>query len=316
MATTLLATLVLVDVVAIHTGASLVLASLASNEWLGGAESLWGDAVRTRGTVVRRVGASLTLVGLLCAVWLQAAAIGDAMGEAPLFEAGATARILLRDTHFGHVALAGMAAWCVVAAACWRAAPHGRARLALIGLGLAAWAWSRSAVAHAGSKGDLSFDVANDGVHLLAACLWVGMVLFAGWVQLPSIGAPVQQRHAAARWLAAMSSTATVALAVVVLTGLLKVWTNGSGLATLVSSDYGLALGSKLALVAMAVALGGFNRFRVLPALFDDLRHRDGCVERRPWRDRLKTILRLGALVLLLVVVAAAVLAGTEPPSP
>jgi len=82
------------------------------------------------------------------------------------------------------------------------------------------------------------------------------------------------------------------------------------------SSEYGFALGSKLALVAIAAALGGVNRFRVLPALFDGLSAdiREAVI--RPWRRRLETVLRLEALVLLLVIVAAAVLAGTEPPSP
>lgn len=312
MAQDLLGALMLGDVVAINTGVSMVLGSLASDEWLRDADSPWSDAVRARGTAVRRYGTAVTLLGLVCAVWLQAAV----MREAPLLDAGPTAWVLLRDTHFGHVALAGMVAWCVFTAASWRVAPHGHARLGLVGLGLAALVWSRSAVAHASSQGDFSLDIANDGAHLLAACLWVGMVLFAASVRLPAIGAPVQQRFDATQWVAALSSTATVALVVVVLTGSFKIWRNGTSLTALVSSDYGVALGSKLALVALAAALGGFNRFRILPALFADLHADIGAAAPRPWRRRLTTVLRLEALVLLLALVAAAVLAGTEPPSP
>jgi len=150
MAESLIGDLLLADIVAINMGASLVLGSLASNEWLRDADSPWSDAVRTRSGRVRRVGTVVALLGLIGAVWLQAAA----MGEAPLLEAGPTAWVLLRDTHFGHVALAGMVAWCVVAAESWRVEPHRRARLGLIGLGLAALVWSRGAVAHAGSQGD------------------------------------------------------------------------------------------------------------------------------------------------------------------
>lgn len=312
MAQTLLGALMLADVVAINMGVSLALGSLASDEWLRNADSPWSDAVRTRGTAVRRVGTAVTLLGLICAVWLQAAV----MREAPLLEAGPTAWVLLRDTHFGHVALAGMVSWCVLTAASWRAAPHERARLGFIGLGLAVLVWSRSAVAHAGSQGDFSFDVANDGAHLLAACLWVGIVLFAASVRLRAIGVPVQQRIDATQWVAALSSTATVALVVVVLTGSYKIWRNGTSVTALVTSDYGMALGSKLALVALAAALGGFNRFRILPALFVDLRADVGDAVPRPWRRRLKTVLCIEALALLLVLVAAAVLAGTEPPNP
>lgn len=312
MAQNLLGALMLGDVVAINMGVSLVLGSLASDEWLRDADSPWSDAVRARGTAVRRSGTAVTLLGLVCAVWLQAAV----MGEAPLLEAGPTAWVLLRDTHFGHVALAGMVAWCVVAAASWRVATHGRARFGLIGSGLAALVWSRSAVGHAGSQGDLSFDVANDGAHLVAAFLWVGLVLFAASVRLPAIGASMQQRLDATQWVAALSSTATVALLVVVLTGSFKVWRSGASLTALVSSEYGVALGSKLALVAVAAGLGGLNRFRILPALFVDLRADIGDAAPRPWRQHLKTVLRVEALVLLLVLVAAAVLAGTEPPNP
>ena len=311
MSQNLLGTLLLADVVAINMGVSLVLASLASDEWLRDADSAWSDAVRARSGQVCSVGTVVTLLGLIGAVWLQAAV----MGEASLLEAGPTAWVLLRETHFGHVALAGMVAWCVVTVASWRVEPHRRARLGLIGLGLAVLVWSRSAVGHAGSQGDLSFDVANDGAHLLAACLWVGMVLFAASVRLPAVGAPVQQRLDATQWVAALSSTATVALLVVVLTGSFKVWRSGTSLTALVSSDYGVALGSKLALVALAAGLGGFNRFRILPALFVDLRADIGDAAPRPWRHQLKTVLRVEALVLLLVLVAAAVLAGTEPPS-
>ena len=112
-----------------------------------------------------------------------------------------------------------------------------------------------------------------------------------------------------------MGSTATVVFVVVVGTGIFEVWRTGPSLMALVPSEYGLALGSKVALVAMAAALGRFNRFRVLPALFDDLRAESGDASHRPWRQRLKTVLRFEALVLLVVLVAAAVLAGTEPPS-
>jgi putative copper resistance protein D len=141
------------------------------------------------------------------------------------------------------------------------------------------------------------------------------MVLFAVSAQLPAMGAPLQQRVDATQWVASLSSTATVAVVIVVLTGSFKIWRNGTSLTALGSSDYRVALGSKLALVALAAALGGFNRFRILPALFVDLRADIGGAVPRPWRRRLKTVLRLEALVLLLVLVAAAVLAGTEPPS-
>lgn len=311
MAQDLLGQLLLADVVAINAGVSLTLASLASNEWLCDADSTWSDTARTRGRLACRAGLVVTFLGLVCAVWFQAAVMGDT----PLLQAGSTAWVLLRDTHFGHAAVAGGIAWAVVAGLSWSAEHRGRARLWSAAFGLAALVWSRSVVAHAGSQGDLSLDVAIDAAHMVAALLWVGMVLFAAAVRLPPAGAPMPHRLDATQWVASLSSTATVALVVVVGTGMFKVWRTGLGLMDLVSSEYGLALSSKVALVAVAAALGGFNRFRVLPALFDDLRADISDASRRPWRQRLKTVLRFEALVLLLVLGAAAVLAGTEPPN-
>ena len=102
-------------------------------------------------------------------------------------------------------------------------------------------------------------------------------------------------------------------LIVVMVTGLFKVWRTSPGLTALVSSDYGLTLGSKVALVALAAALGGFNRFRVLPSLFGSLWADSKSEAKALWRDRLKVVLRVEAVVLCLVLVAAAMLAGTEP---
>lgn len=311
MAASPLADLLLADVLAINAGLSLVLGSLASHAWLRHADSPWSDAARAQGTSARRTGLVVTLLGLLGAVWLQAAV----MGESTLLQAGPTAWVLLRDTHFGHVAMAGWAAGFVVAAASWRAQDFGPLRLWFIALGLAALFWSRSAVSHAGSQGDVSVDVAIDIVHRVAACLWVGVVLVAASLQWPAIGASGRQRLDAARWVAALSSAATLALGVVLLSGALRIWRSDIDLMSMIRSDYGVALYWKLALVAVAVALGGFNRFRVLPVLFRDLHAASEGADVQPWRQRLTMVLRIEALVLVLVLLAAAVLASAEPPS-
>jgi putative copper resistance protein D len=311
MAASPLADLLLADVLAINVGLSLVLGSLASHSWIRHADSPWSNAARAQGQSVLRAGMVVTLLGLLCAVWLQAAVMGDST----ILEAGPTASVLLRDTHFGHVAMAGWAAGFVVAATGWRAEAFEPLRLWFIALGLAALFWSRSAVSHAGSQGDISFDVLIDVVHMVAACLWVGVVLSAASLHWPAVGASAQQRLDAARWVDALSSTAMQSFVVVLLSGALKIWRSGIDLMNLVQSNYGVALYSKLALVAVAATLGGFNRYQVLPALFVDLRAANEGAVVRPWRQRLTTVLRIEALALLMVLVAAAVLAGTEPAS-
>lgn len=308
MTQSLFGDLLLADVVAINMGMSLVLGSLASTHWLRDAYSPWSEAACTRSTVARRVGLVVTLIGLICVVWFQAAL----MGEVPLLQAGSTAQVLLSDTHFGHVALAGLVAWCVTAAASWNAEPLGRVRFGLLGIGLAALVWSRSAASHAGSQGDVSIDVCIDAVHLLAAYLWVGMVFVAATIHLPTISLSKQNRLDATRWVTALSSTATAALVVVVITGSIKIWRATYSLTAFTTSDYGLVLGSKVALVAIAAAMGGFNRFRVLPRLFDGLRADAGSNAMESWVRRLKCVLRAEAIVLFSVLIAAAILAGTE----
>jgi putative copper resistance protein D len=312
MAASPVAALLLTDVAAIHLGVSMVLGSLAGASWVRAADSPWAREVRAQAAAARRSGAVLTLLALVCAVWLQAAIMGDS----PILEAGPTAWALLRDTRFGHVAMAGWAAWLVVIAASWRADNIGPVRLVLTAIGLLALIWSRSAVSHAGSQEDLSIDVAIDMVHIAATCLWVGIVLLAASIRWPAIGASAEQRLDAARWVSALSSTATLTLVIVLLSGAFRIWRSGIDVVGVIRSDYGVALYSKLALVAVAVALGGFNRFRVLPGLLGDLRVPKGGDAHRAWHQRLTTVLRIEALVLVMVLLAAAVLAGTEPPGP
>ena len=96
--------------------------------------------------------------------------------------------------------------------------------------------------------------------------------------------------------------------------GLFKVWRAFEPSASarqFIDSDYGHTLLVKLALVAVAVALGGANRFIVLPRLFAELA---GVENGGGWRRGLTRILHVEAATLLLVLVAATVLGGTEPP--
>jgi len=301
--------LALANLVLIHLGIALVLGSLACDAWLRDARSAWGDRAVRPSTAARRAALVLILVALPCAIWLQAAVVT----EVPLLEAGPAALTLMRQTRYGHVALAGVAAGPILAATGWPRAIT-RARRAWLGLALVVLLWSRGAVSHAGALGALTADVAIDMLHLGATSLWVGMVLIAVAQRLPAPGAPAPDRLDAARWVAALSSTATATLAVVVLTGAFKTWRSAPTIAALSGSDFGRTLGIKVALVAVAVALGGFNRYRVLPGLLRNLRAVESPDGSSNGRHVLKRVLRLEAFVLVLVSIAAAILSGSEPP--
>ena len=293
----------LLDLAALQLGLALVLGARASHRWLVPADSPWRTACSVRTTRAGPAGALLGVAGVAAAAWLQAAVMADV----PLGQAGPTVVTLLRETHYGHVVLVGAAAWCVVAAASWRR----NAGPALL-LGLLVAAWSRSAVSHAANHGDWSLDVAIDIVHVLATSLWVGMVLVAARLPTPSSAMP--DRLDASRWVGALSAWATGALVVVVVTGAFKVYRAVPDWRLLPGSDYGRALLFKLALVAAAALLGGYNRFRVLPALLASLGRGGGASSDPRWIHRLRAVLRIEMGVLVLVVGGAALLASTEPP--
>lgn len=304
-----LSVLQLADLVLVYAALALVLGSLAAAHWLAADGSGWGTRTRRRALSTRRWGLALGAAALCVGPWLQAAA----MGEVPLLQAMPTLAVLLRDTHFGHVGLAGLAAWCVVGLAGGRKAGVDGAPRVLVVAGLLVFAWSRSAVSHAAAEGDDSLEVAVDMLHVLATALWVGVVWIGARLALPSIQASMQDRAGASGWLASLSVTATAALAVVLATGAFKVWRVAASGAPLLGSAYGSTLWIKLALVAAAVALGGFNRFRVLPGLLAEL-HEAAAMGCGPaLRQRLLGILRAEAIVLCAVLASAALLASLEP---
>ena len=302
------------DTVAVNLALALVLGGLASDLWLSPSASGWGCDMARRAGCVRRGGFALGVVAMLALWWLQAAS----MSEAADLAVGAAAWTLLKDTHLGHAWVAGFIGWSFAAWAARSADRNGAQiplplRRPLAAAGLAAFVWSRSVVSHAGSQGDWSGHVAVDWLHLALVSLWLGIVLVAAATKLPAVASPKDDGMAVARWVACLSSTATVALVGIVLTGAFKTWSSVPSIGALWPSDYGLLLLVKVGLVLVAVALGGYNRFWVLPSLCLDLGSADGHAPVH-WRRRLGLAFRIEAVVLVLVLIAAAALSGAEPP--
>ena len=298
--------------VAIHLGLALVVGAIASQSWLWRRSSSWRDLVVEQALGMRRLGFALGLAGVLAALWFEAAI----MTEQPLMQAGSAIGTLLSRSHFGHSTLVGVVAWLAAAALL---APQGSTRDEAVRFGLSLGAVgvfvaTRSVVSHAGSHGDFTVDAAVDVTHLLLVCIWVGIVVAGARLTLPSSGAAALERAAATHWVARMSSTATVALVGIGATGLYKVWRvfePAPSALQFVASDYGRTLVVKLVFVGMAAALGGANRFVVLPRLFAELAEAE---DGGRWRLGLVRILRFEAVTLVLALIAAAVLSNTEPP--
>ena len=295
-------TVVLNLVLAVAVGAAM------ATLWLASGTTAWSAAQLRRLRHVR-----------ICATFVAIAALGSllpfvsaSMAEVPIAEAGEAMSTMLGESHFGLAWKVGIGA--LLAAALAAVVPISGQRLGHVTranlLALAAGLYTRSMVSHAAADGDLSAAIVMDWMHLCLISVWVGEVFIAGFITLNGIVPDhAAERAEADRYIESLSSSATFALAGIVVTGLFSVWHNLGGIAGLAGNAYGSVLLFKLALVALAALLGGFNRLLVMPSLLASLRepHASAPMALR----RFTLILRIEALVLLAVLVAAAILSAT-----
>ncbi|RKP49123.1 CopD family protein [Trinickia fusca] len=210
----------------------------------------------------------------------------------------------IAKTHVGH-------AWCAAFAGSvlllLAALSHRGGRVGRIAFWLAALvvAASKASLGHAADAGAWSAAVGIHALHVLATGVWGGIVLAGGFVVLPALdGSPA--RGALIRLASRVSQASLVALGVVVLTGSLNAERGlGGSVASLQSSAWGHLLTLKLALVLLAVVLGGLNRISALPRLRRTAATTDA--------HTFNNVLHLEALAMVAIFIAAAVLAHTAP---
>ncbi|MBM3682919.1 MAG: hypothetical protein FJW83_00005 [Actinobacteria bacterium] len=144
-----------------------------------------------------------------------------------------------------------------------------------------------------------------DVVHLLAAMAWTGVVVgLATALRAPHdptdrASEAADTAHAVAR----ASGFAALAVLTLVPAGFLQASWIRSGSWDLLGDGHGRALLVKLVAVAVAAGLGGWNRFRLVRRVGTD-------------RTALRTVARVEAALLLVVLVASAVLVDRAPPVP
>ncbi|PQO98646.1 copper resistance protein CopD [Massilia phosphatilytica] len=289
--------------VAVLTGASI------SRLWLGRDASDWARA-RRRPVRKAALGAALVALAANAAwLWLESAA----MAEVPVAEAAAATWSMLSGSHLGRACGIGMAALIVATAGAFMRGA-GSARPTLLTLAALAVFWyTRSMVSHASSDGDFGVRLMADWAHLGLVSLWVGEVMVAGAITLrASADMDSGDRRARAAYVASLSSSATFALTGIFVTGLYAVWRGIDGWSNLLGNPYGNTLVAKVLLVGAAAALGGFNRFVVMPPWLARESAGDAAAEVFP--VRFKRVVWIEAAVLLAVVVLAAWLASTSPP--
>ena len=256
------------------------------------------------------VAAGTLIATQIVLLWLEAAVMADV----PLLDAMPAISDVLSGTHFGAVWSFGLAASAILVLLTLRT-NHGAERIhaSALAIVLAAFAYTRSLISHAAAHGDLAFAVVLDWIHLLFISVWVGEVLVATLTVLPRLNSVVMDESLAPQFVHALSRSATIVLVGVLVTGVAKAWQSIGSPDNLLGNAYGNVLTIKLILVAVAIGLGGFNRFFVLPIVAARSAH-TSAEQKRTGLARFLLILRLETFVLICVTIAAAVLSATAPP--
>ena len=306
----LAATRVLAATVLVNLGSAGIVGAWASVIWLRQADSAWATAARRRSWTALRVSLAVTMLADGLLLWLQAAD----MGQVPMSDALGMLPSILTSTHVGHAWVGGAAGLSLVIwAVSERASPTFTARLVVVALAIALVVYWRAAVSHAGGFGLFSLQLLVECAHLWAISLWLGAVGIAAFAVLHRHHASTAtDRIDVARWVRALSATATGALLVIVATGVFNAWRGLGSAANLVGTAYGNTLLVKVALVGVAVVLGGLNRFGAMPCLITSLQASQGS-SAQPLH-RFVQVLRIEAAVLFAALVAAAFVSSSPLP--
>jgi putative copper resistance protein D len=161
----------------------------------------------------------------------------------------------------------------------------------------------RSAIGHSAGDGDFTLAEFVQLIHLVSTAIWAGSVITAGLVVLPAM-LRGQRIDAMGRFTRSLSRTVTVALLLIVLSGLYNSYRGlGGSLAPLGGTQWGRLLDLKLALIGVALTLGAFSR-KMLGG--DRALATQEC-------SRLATLVRVEATVMLLILTVSAWLANSPP---
>ena len=293
--------------------AALVGAVLTSWQ-IGSADSAWSRWRHQRQLQLRRLMliSSAGIVTVMIALLVIETAT---IAELRWYEVFSSIPEVLTSTHFGRTWIAGMCLIVLNLLLNLLAASHLRTLLGM--LLLAGFVISRSLVSHAVSAGAFSWQVAIDASHLLLVSVWLGEVLIGGFVMLHiACGPSPDDRRDCGRYVAQLSTSATIALAGILVTGIINSWRGiGSvaGLQHLTDNAWGWVLLFKISGVAVAAVFGALNRWGALPDLL--LHLRSSSLASVPAQRRFALTLQIETLVLTAVLFAAAMLTNSAPPA-
>lgn len=218
----------------------------------------------------------------ICLIALTVSSAGELLGRTltmsglPLAMLGRTLPIVVLRTHYGRVWFVRIGALAML----WIGWGAGRRRLhvpsipasMLVAGGL--MALTRSLSGHAADWGDVTLAVLMDGLHLLAGGLWGGGLLALTCAVLPPVRRCADQQRVLLADLARRFATlASMALAVVLLTGFVNAWIQVGSVPALWATPYGRTLLAKLLLVCLVLLLGAVNHYIYVPLLQQRVGH-------------------------------------------
>jgi len=168
-----------------------------------------------------------------------------------------------------------------------------------------------SVIGHGAASEQISA-VAIDYAHNLLASVWIGGVIFFGFVLIPSfshLDADKKERLSLIA-IPKFSSLVLIALGILVVTGPTLLWFLEDDVSILSQSLYGLLIIAKIAIAAAMIAIGGYNQFRIQRTGEKDLREGNIAVHKK-----LQKSLKIEAILGIALLGSVALLTNTSLPS-
>jgi copper transport protein len=182
----------------------------------------------------------------------------------------------------------------------------------LLGAGLVALALTASIAGHSGSYSPSGLLVVTDVVHVLSMSAWLGGLVML-LVALPIAVRALSRRERiplVAAVVSRFSRLAGVAVALLLLTGIVQSVVLVNSFEAFVDTAYGRLVLAKIALFACLIALGANNRRRLLPRLD---RVAGGGEDPERAAALLRRSVAYEVALALIVLGVASVLVATEP---
>lgn len=210
------------------------------------------------------------------------------------------------ETSFGTVWLVRMGL-TVILLAVWfllenRSAASTKKQILMLGLSLILIG-TTTAIGHGAASEQLSA-IIIDYIHNLIASVWIGGVIFFGFVLLPAFTKldDSKKELASLLMIPRFSSIIIVSLGIVIITGPTLLWLLEDDVSLLSQSYYGLMIITKIAIGSAMVALGGYNQFRIQKVAERSLNstltvHKK--LKRSLWAEAVLGIILLGIVALL-----------------